>query len=121
MKFSVFPSVRRGRSVPSAFGWVFGTFLGIVSGNILPARAISALSVALYGMFIAVIIPPARDNKVIAGLVIVSMACSLLFDYAPVLNRISSGFKIIILTILIAGAAAYFFPVKDEEEASNES
>lgn len=120
-KGKISPWYSYGCILVSAFGWVFGTFLGIVSGNILPARAISALSVALYGMFIAVIIPPARDNKVIVGLVIVSMACSLLFDYAPVLNRISSGFKIIILTILIAGAAAYFFPVKDEEEASNES
>ncbi|MCI5700751.1 MAG: AzlC family ABC transporter permease [Lachnospiraceae bacterium] len=104
----------------SAFGWVFGTFLGIVSGNVLPARAISALSVALYGMFIAVIVPPARVNKIIAGIVIISMVCSLIFQYAPLLSRISSGFRIIILTILIAGAAAYFFPVKDKED-SNES
>lgn len=103
----------------AAPGWTFGTFLGIVSGNILPARAISALSVALYGMFIAVIIPPARGNKVLTGVVLISMIMSLIFSKAPFLCQISSGFQIIILTILIAGAAAFLFPVK--EDSSYES
>lgn len=101
-------------------GWVMGTFLGIVSGNILPERVISALSVALYGMFIAIIIPPSRGNKVLAGIVAISMAASLIFSIAPVLCQISSGFRIIILTILIAGGAAALFPVtedSDEKEA----
>ena len=86
----------------AAPGWTLGTFLGVVSGNILPDRIVSALSVALYGMFIAIII------------VVISMAASFLFTKAPVLCQISSGFRIIILTILIAGIAAYFFPVKEE-------
>lgn len=108
-------------------GWILGTFLGIVSGNLLPARIVSALSVALYGMFIAVIIPPTKGNKVLAGIVLISMLMSTVFTYAPALSNISSGFRIIILTILIAGVAAYFFPVPDEEtttetkEASYES
>lgn len=106
-------------------GWVMGTFLGIVSGNILPERVISALSVALYGMFIAIIIPPARGNKVLAGIVAISMAASLIFAIAPVLCQISSGFRIIILTIVIAGIAAALFPVTDDsnikEAAENES
>lgn len=97
-------------------GWVLGTFLGIVSGNILPERVISALSVALYGMFIAIIIPPSRENKVLAGIVAISMVASLIFSIAPVLCQISSGFRIIILTILIAGAAAALFPVKEDSE-----
>ncbi|XCP84595.1 AzlC family ABC transporter permease [Roseburia hominis] len=100
-----------GIAVP---GWVLGTFLGIISGNILPARVISALSVALYGMFIAIIIPPSRDNKVVAGIVLSSMALSFVFTFAPLLKEISSGFRIIILTLLIAGAAAALFPIKDE-------
>ncbi len=106
----------------SAFGWIFGTLLGTVSGNILPVRIVSALSVALYGMFIAIIIPPSRDNKVVAGIVIISMLMSLFFTKAPVLCNISSGFRIIILTLLIAGAAAVLFPVTDEEKegTSNE-
>lgn len=98
----------------AAPGWVLGTFLGIVSGSILPARIISALSVSLYGMFIAIIIPPARENKVIAGIVIISMAMSLLFAKVPLLRSVSSGFRIIILTLLIAGIAAALFPVKEE-------
>lgn len=101
----------------AAPGWSLGTFLGIVSGNILPARVISALSVALYGMFIAVIIPPARGNKVLTGVVLLSMAMSLLFTKAPFLCRISSGFRIILLTLLIAGVAAWLFPVKEESPA----
>ena len=106
-------------------GWVMGTFLGIMSGNILPERVISALSVALYGMFIALIIPPSRGNKVIGGIVAISMAASLIFSIAPVLCQISSGFRIIILTIVIAGVAAALFPVTDDsnikEAAENES
>ena len=98
----------------AAPGWTLGTFLGVVSGNILPDRIVSALSVALYGMFIAIIIPPARDNRIIGTIVLISMAASFLFTKAPMLCQISSGFRIIILTILIAGIAAYFFPVKEE-------
>ena len=97
-------------------GWVMGTFLGIVSGNILPDRVISALSVALYGMFIAIIIPPSRDNKILAGIVAISMVASLVFSVAPILNQISSGFRIIILTIIIAGIAAALFPVTEDSE-----
>lgn len=96
-------------------GWIFGTLTGVIAGDILPPRAVSALSIALYGMLLAVIIPPARGNKVIASLIVISMASSLLFSQLPVLNEISSGVKIILLTIIIAGIAAYFFPVKEDE------
>ena len=95
-------------------GWIFGTFLGVVSGNILPARALSALGVALYGMFIAIIIPPARKSRLLGGLVLISMALSFLFAKIPFFSQISSGFKIIILTVLIAGAAALRYPVSEE-------
>lgn len=95
-------------------GWTLGTFLGAVSGSLLPARLLSALNVALYGMFLAVIIPPARGNKILTGVILASMALSFLFTSTPVLSQISSGFKIIILTIIIAGAAAVLFPVKEE-------
>ena len=101
---------------------MFGTFLGILSGNILPARVVSALSVALYGMFLAIIIPPARNNRVLAGVVVISMAASFLFDKTPGLRNISSGFRIIIITLIIAGIAAYFFELSDStKEAHHES
>ncbi|MCE5221272.1 MAG: AzlC family ABC transporter permease [Clostridium sp.] len=95
-------------------GWALGTFLGVVSGNILPSRVLSALSVALYSMFIAVIIPPTKENKVIAGVIMLSMVLSLLFTKTTLLNQISSGFRIIILTVLISGIAAVLFPIKED-------
>lgn len=112
-------------NVPSAYcygliaaawpGWVLGTALGAVSGDILPANILSALGVALYGMFIAIIVPPAKNNKILLGIVVISMLLSLVFAVTPVLKEISSGFRVIILTLVIAGAAAYFFPIKEEE------
>ena len=100
-------------------GWALGTFLGVVMGNILPASVVSALSVGLYGMFIAIIIPPARKNKILAMLITVSMAASFLFAKLPLFASMSSGIKTIILTVVIAGIAAVLFPVK--EEKTNES
>jgi predicted branched-subunit amino acid permease len=96
--------------------WAGGTALGIVAGNLLPADIVSALSVALFGMFIAIIIPPAKKDRVILGLIIVSFALSFLFNIAPYIRTISSGTRTIILTLLIASAAAILFPVKGENE-----
>ena len=95
--------------------WTLGTLIGVAIGNVLPLDILNALSIAIYGMFIAIIIPPAKKNRMILGLIIVSMITSWLFEVLPILNLISSGFKIIIVTILIAGLAAYFFPVGEED------
>ena len=69
-------------------------------------------------MFIAIIIPPARKNHIIAGVVAISMIISCIFSYAPVISSISSGTRIIILTVIISLAAAILFPVKDENAGS---
>ena len=100
-------------------GWALGTFLGTSVGNILPASAVSALSVGLYGMFLAVIIPASKKSKIILGVVIVSMAASFAMEVIPVFGAIASGTRTIILTVVIASAAAVLFPVKEEakEEA----
>lgn len=95
-------------------GWALGTCLGVLCGNVLPASVVSALSVGLYGMFLAIIIPPARKNKIIAGLVVISMLASFIFSKLPVLSSVSSGIRIIILTVVISGIAAVLFPVKEE-------
>ena len=95
-------------------GWGLGTFLGVVMGNILPARAVSALSVGLYGMFLAIVIPPARHSRVIAGLVAVSFALSFAASSWEALAGVSSGVKTIVLTVVISLAAALLFPVKEE-------
>lgn len=100
-------------------GWSLGTCLGVLCGNILPTSIVSALSVGLYGMFLAIIIPPARKNKIIAILVVLSMLASFLFTKLPVLSSISSGVRIILLTVVISGIAAFFFPVPEEKEDSH--
>lgn len=96
-------------------GWVLGTLAGAISGSLLPDFVISALSVAIYGMFLAIIIPPAKTNKAVLGVVIGAMAVSSLFAVVPVLKNISYGFVIIITTVLVAGTAAILCPVKEEE------
>lgn len=90
--------------------WAAGTALGIVAGNMLPGRIVSALSVALFGMFLAVIIPPARQNKVVAGLIIVSFVSSWAFAVLPFLSSLSEGTRTILLTVAISAAAAVLFP-----------
>lgn len=101
-------------------GWTLGTLAGAISGNLLPAFMVSALGIAIYGMFLAVIIPPAKTNRAVLFVVLGAMAVSSLFAVAPVLNRVSSGFVIIITTLLVAGAAAYFCPIEEKGEETNE-
>ena len=100
-------------------GWALGTFFGVVMGNVLPSAIVSALSVGLYGMFLAIIIPPARKSRIIAGIVVISMALSFAFAKIPVISEISSGMRVIILTVVISLVCAVLFPVNDEEGEEN--
>ena len=112
------PYYTYGAILLAAPAWAIGTALGIMAGNVLPLRIVSALSVALYGMFLAIIIPPARKNRIVAGLVALSFALSFACEYLPGVASLSSGTRTILLTVLISGAAAVLFPVK--QEADNE-
>ena len=96
--------------------WAAGTAAGISMGNILPDNVVSALSVALYGMFLAVIIPAAKKNKVILGVVLASMAVSLGLSVWPLFAGISSGTRIIIITVVLSAIAAVLFPVREEAD-----
>ena len=107
------PVYTYGITMISVSGWCLGTVLGVVAGNILPALVTNALGVAMYGMFLAIIIPPAKENHFLGALVAVSMAASGLFSILPYLRSISSGFRVIILTILIAGIAAVIHPIEE--------
>ena len=107
------PVYTYGITVISVSGWCLGTVLGVVAGNILPALVTNALGVAMYGMFLAIIIPPTKENHFLGALVAVSMAASGLFSILPYLRSISSGFRVIILTILIAGIAAVIHPMEE--------
>lgn len=97
-------------------GWALGAFFGVIMGDILPPSLVSALGVGLYGMFLAIIIPPARKNKVIAFLIVISMALSFAFAKLPLVCEISSGIRVIILTVVISLAAAIFFPKEDDAD-----
>ena len=98
--------------------WSLGTSMGIIAGNFLPARVVSALSVALYGMFLAIIIPPARKNLVIAIAVCVSFLASYLCGIIPLVKDLSAGTRTIILTIVIAGIVALIKPIEDPSTGS---
>ena len=113
------PFYSYGVFVLPLIGWSSGTYLGVMMGNLLPANLVSALSVGLYGMFIAIIIPPARKERVIAVLVAMSMLLSYACARLPVVSGLSSGTRIIILTVLIAAGAALLRPVKTPERDPN--
>jgi predicted branched-subunit amino acid permease len=102
----------------SILPWAIGTSCGIVMGNILPSSIVSALSVALYGMFLAIIIPPSRKNKTVLVLVMISFLSSYLCTILPVISSISSGTRILILTVVISLIAAIIKPIKEDTHES---
>ncbi|MBR3003527.1 MAG: AzlC family ABC transporter permease [Lachnospiraceae bacterium] len=95
-------------------GWTLGTLAGALAGQVLPDMIISALGIAIYGMFLAIIIPPARKNSTLAWVILGAMALSSAFKYIPGLNRVSSGFVIIIVTVVVAAVAAAVRPIREE-------
>lgn len=100
-------------------GWWGGTLLGALLGSVLPASVQSALGIAIYGMFLAIIIPPAKHIKAVRNIVILSAALSCVFKWVPFLNRVSSGFVIIICTVISAALGALMFPVDEKEDVRN--
>ena len=114
-KGAMHPFYNHGAMSVALPGWSLGTMLGVVAGNILPPSVVSALSVALYGMFLWIIIPPAKSDHVVLALVAASFLLSFLASAAPMLSTLSAGTRTILLTILIAGLGAFFFPIKKGE------
>ena len=96
------------------FGWSLGTLLGAAAGTLLPEFVRNALGIALYGMFLVIILPPAREQKSVRAVVLMAVALSLCFHYVPGLKSISSGFAIIICAVAAAAAGAVLYPVKEE-------
>lgn len=114
------PYYHYGGSLTAVPLWALGTALGVIAGNVLSASIVSALSVALYGMFMAVFVPPAKKDRIIAVLVIISFILSFAASKIPFICNIAEGTRTIILTVIIAGAAALLFPRKDADESSEE-
>ncbi len=114
------PFYNYGLAICSLSFWALGTACGVIVGNVVPANIVSALGVLLYGMFLAIIIPPAKHDKIVRVLVFLSMALSFVASKMPGISNLSDGTRIIILTVLIAGAAAVFCPIKDAEDSKGE-
>lgn len=106
-----------GLSIIPYLGWTLGTLIGALLGNVLPARLMSALSVAIYGMFVAIVVPEMKKSKSVVIVVLLAIALSSMFYYIPVLaEHVSGGISISICAIAAALAGAILFPVKEEEE-----
>lgn len=108
------PAYMYGIILISAVGWITGTALGATAGQLLPESISSALGIVLYGMFMAIIIPPARKQLSVLLVVVLSALASILFRY--VLTDVSSGFAVIISTVVASAVGALLFPVKDTED-----
>lgn len=97
-------------------GWGLGTLIGSAAGTLLPDFVRMALGIAIYGMFLAIVLPPARHSRAVAFVLAVAVALSLCFRYIPGLNTVSSGFVIIICGVAAAAAGAWKYPVEEEAE-----
>lgn len=95
-------------------GWSFGTLLGVLCGNLMPQWAVSGFSVMLFGMFLAIIIPEGRKNRVVLGFIGVSFLLSYAAAKLPLVCQLSDGMRILLLTVAISAAAAILFPHKEE-------
>ena len=110
------PNYMYGGMIVAIPMWAAGSAIGCFSGGIMPERIVSALSVALFGMFLAIIIPPAREEKIIGILIIVCFAASYLFSAFSDRLNMEAGTRTIILTVAISVAAAVLFPRKEADE-----
>ena len=111
------PNYMYGGMLISIPMWAAGSAIGCFSGGVMPDRAVSALSVALFGMFLAIIIPPIRENRLIGAIIAVCFVSSFMMSRLALFSGISAGTRTIILTIVISSVAAICFP-HDEKEAA---
>lgn len=107
-----------GLIITPVIGWTGGTLVGAVATSFMPEVLSNALGIALYGMFIAVIVPPARDQKNVLFAVALAIGASVACKYLPVIQNLSSGWTIILITIVVCLIAAWLFPVEESEENS---
>ena len=105
-----------GLIIPPIIGWSLGTVIGAVATSLLPEILTDAMGIMLYGMFIAIIVPPAREHRSVLTVIILAVVASYAFAYLPGLNQISGGWAIIIITLVVSGIGAFLFPVEDENE-----
>ncbi len=102
-------------------GWTSGTFVGGIAGNILPAVVVSALGLAIYGMFTAIVVPVAKKEKTTALCVVWAIFLSCCFKYIPALSIVPSGFTVIICAVVSSILFAILAPIKEEESEETEN
>lgn len=107
-----------GLCVLPYLGWSLGTLVGALLGNVLPGRLMSALGIAIYGMFVAIVVPEMKQSRPVVFVVIFAALCSCGFYYIPALSQISSGITITVCAVAAAAAGAVLFPVETKEEVS---
>lgn len=96
-------------------GWTGGTLMGALAGSVLPLSVRTALGVMLYGMFIAIVVPPAKQEKSVLAAVALALVFSCLFAWIPLLQQVSAGISIVICTVAAAALCAALFPVEEKE------
>ena len=103
-----------GLGLTPILGWTSGTLLGALAGTVLPVSLRTALGVMLYGMFIAIVVPPAKAEKPVLVTAVMALVLSCMFRWLPVLNRVSAGIAIVVCTVAAAAFCAWRFPVEEE-------
>ena len=119
-------SMQRDHALTSAYmagliltpviGWTSGTFVGAAATSLMPPVLSNAFGIALYGMFVAIIVPPAKEQKNVLFAVVLAIAASVACKYLPVIKNLSSGWTIILITIVVCVIAAWLFPVEESED-----
>jgi predicted branched-subunit amino acid permease len=107
-----------GLILTPVLGWTGGTLVGAVATSLMPPILSNAFGIALYGMFIAIIVPPAKEQKNVLFAVLLAIAASVACKYIPVIKNLSSGWTIILITLVVCVIAAWLFPVEEREENS---
>jgi len=108
-------SYMAGLILVPVLGWTGGTLFGAVAASYMPEALTNAMGIALYGMFIAIVIGPAREHRSVLFTVILSIAASFAFAYLPILSKLSGGWSIIIITVAVSAIAAWLFPIEGEK------
>lgn len=112
------PAYMYGAYLMGMISWAGGTVGGVLAGNVLPAIVVTALSASIYGMFLAIIMPPAKKNRTVLFVVLSGFLLSSICSVLPIISGISESVRIILLTLFIAGTAAILHPVSDEKTRS---
>ena len=105
-----------GLGLTPIVGWITGTLCGALAGSVLPLSIRTALGVMLYGMFVAIVVPPAKAEKSVLATCLLALGLSCCFRYLPLLSGVSAGIAIVICTVAAAAVCAWLFPIPEEEE-----